>query len=50
MVDTGRVFGVDELTLQAELRVALASDDADRGWRSTVQTLPQDLPSTAKAV
>jgi hypothetical protein len=47
MVDAGRVCGVDELALQAELRgrlrAALASDDAHQGWRGTVQALAQDL-------
>lgn len=47
VVDAGRVCGVDELALQAELRgrlrAALASDDAHHGWRGTVQALAQDL-------
>lgn len=47
VVDAGRVCGIDELALQAELRgrlrAALASDAGPHGWRGTVQALAQDL-------
>jgi cytosine/adenosine deaminase-related metal-dependent hydrolase len=47
VVEAGRVRGVDEPALQAELRArmraALASDAGHLGWRGTVQALAEDL-------
>ncbi|MET0544318.1 MAG: amidohydrolase family protein [Variovorax sp.] len=47
VVEAGRVLGIDEPALRAELtarmRAALAADQAHGGWRSTVQALAQDL-------
>ena len=47
VVDAGRVCGVDEPALRAELlarmRAALASDAGHHGWRGTVQALAEDL-------
>ncbi len=47
VVDAGRVCGVDEPALQAELRsrmrAALAADAGHQAWRGTVQALAEDL-------
>jgi cytosine/adenosine deaminase-related metal-dependent hydrolase len=47
VVDDGRVQGIDEPALQAELlarmRAALAADAGHGAWRATVQALAEDL-------
>jgi cytosine/adenosine deaminase-related metal-dependent hydrolase len=47
VVNAGRVTGIDEAALNAELlartRAALAADASNGGWRSTLQSLAQDL-------
>lgn len=47
VVEAGRVTGIDEAALRAELlartRAALAADAAHGGWRATVAALAQDL-------
>jgi cytosine/adenosine deaminase-related metal-dependent hydrolase len=47
VVEAGRVCGIDEPALRAELltrmRAALASDAGHHGWRGTVQALAEDL-------
>ncbi|CAN7777386.1 amidohydrolase family protein [Variovorax sp. LjRoot175] len=47
VVEAGRVIGIDEAVMRAELlarmRAALAADAGHGGWRATVQALAQDL-------
>ncbi|MGJ7506482.1 amidohydrolase family protein [Variovorax sp. GT1P44] len=47
VVEAGRVTGIDEAALRAELlartRAALAADATHGGWRATVHALAQDL-------